>query len=46
MVIDMDLFAFFYMSTSVKPALFVEDAFLFLLYSFGFLVKNQVFIGV
>ena len=28
------------------PASFVEDAFLFLLYTFSFFVKNQVFIGV
>jgi hypothetical protein len=30
----------------VTPALFVKNAFIFLLYSFGFLVKDQVKIGL
>jgi hypothetical protein len=42
-MIDMDLFAFFYMQT---PAPFVEDVFFCPLYGFAFLVKTQESIGV
>ena len=46
-MIDMGIFAFFYMLTSsFFPAPFVEDALFFPMYNFGFFVKNQVFISV
>ena len=49
----MGLFSFFYSQTdrqidrqTVKPAPFIEDAFFFPLYVFGFFVKDQVSVSV
>ena len=40
-VIDMDMFAFFYMSTPSYPSPIVEDVFFFVFYNFDFFVKHQ-----
>ena len=45
-VLDMDLFAFFYMLISSYASTICWRCFLSLLYNFSFFVKNQIFIGV
>ena len=45
MVIDMDIFSFFYMLKSSYAAPYVKDAFFLPLNNFSSFVENQVFIG-
>ena len=46
LAINMEQFAFFYMSTSSYTSTSFEDSFFFPLYKFSFFVKNQVFIDL